>query len=178
MQVTSMGIASPLILLLVAPLLLAQDTSVQEEPDRQQRLPYEVVVTPNVTRGQLEKLLVQIEDDFFEKFNELNIDNDYDVNCYEFVPTGTHIRRRVCEPEFFMDRRSENASEHVLALMQKHVFPPPLLGRRDLRAVTVQEFEILQGKMEEMNRTDLELRSIGEALAKVKSRIESFSKEK
>ncbi|GJM12376.1 MAG: hypothetical protein DHS20C12_07790 [Pseudohongiella sp.] len=91
-----MKLSSLLTLLLGAPGALAQETSTPETAGEQRRLPYEVVVTPNVTMGSLKKLLVQIEDDFFSKFNELNIDDAYDVHCYEYVPTGSHIRRRVC----------------------------------------------------------------------------------
>lgn len=170
-------LASLLILLLVAPVAMAQDTSLSKVSDQQSRLPYEVVVTPNVTFGRLKKLLVQIEDDFFDKFNELNLDDDYDVDCYRFKPTGTHISRRVCEPEFFKDARAENSSDVMFVMSCRcPAAPPPLLNRRGLRAHTGTEFDVMEEKLDAFYRSDAELNAIGSALAEVKLRIKNFSK--
>ncbi|PCJ19680.1 MAG: hypothetical protein COA96_16160 [SAR86 cluster bacterium] len=178
MNLVQAKLLSLIILFFVAPVILAQDTSPPEASGQQGRLPYEVVVTPNVTISRLRKLLVQIEDDFFDKFNELNIDDDYDVRCYKFLPTGTHIKTRVCEPEFFMDARGNNASEFLFDLSGYTFFATTLLSRKDIRHDTMEDFEILQKKVEEFYRTDINLHSIGEAMAKVKLRLDNFSKDK
>lgn len=165
------------LLAFVAPRTIAQDTSQPKESEGQGRLPYEVIVTPNVTLSGLQKLLVQIEDDFYEKFNELNIDDDYDVQCYEFRQTGSHLKSRVCEPNFFIDARGDNASEFLFDLSGYTPFTPMLFTRKDIRHNTRADFEILQKKMVDFYRADVEFQSIGEAMAKVKSRLENHGKD-
>lgn len=160
-------------LFLFGPVSVTQDLPTSPQSSRQSRLPYEIIVTPNVTLSNLEKLLVQIEDDFFEKFNELNVDQKYDVRCYEFVPTGSHIKSRVCDPNLFINAQGDNASEYMSAIISK-VPPPLLMSRKDLRFQTRQDFEILQNKLEEMYRANLEFNSIGNALSDVKKRIEDL----
>ncbi|PCI75763.1 MAG: hypothetical protein COB20_12220 [SAR86 cluster bacterium] len=179
MELTKAKLALLLILFLAAPVLLAQDTSLPEDSDRQGRLPYEVVVTPNVTISSLKKLLVQIEDDFFDKFNELNIDDDYDVRCYKFVPTGSHIKTRVCEPNFYINARGNNASEYLYALgcYDCVAQPPELSTQGNLRFDTKEGFEVLQKKIEEFYRTDINFHSIGEAMSKVKLQLKNFGKD-
>ena len=76
----------------------AQDDDVIELTQQASSLPYEVVITPTITRLNLRKLIVDVEDDFFEKFNELNLDDDYDVACYKEKITISHITTRICEP--------------------------------------------------------------------------------
>jgi len=159
---------------------LAQDNNGNDEPQQAARLPYEVIVTPTVTRGRLQKLIIQVEDDLFAKFNELNIDDDYDVFCYEFIPTMSHIRKRVCDPAFLITARSSNSAEFASswgACSKCIKSTPTLLPQNALRTIHGMNFEILQEKMEELTRADLEFRSIGNALAELKSRLEDFGKD-
>jgi len=145
------------------------------------RLPYEVVVTPTVSRSDLRKLLVQVEEDFFEKFNELNVDERYDILCYRYIPTASHIPERVCEPYFMINSRAANVSEVVSMIMGPPGKPDrlsvPLFDPRAMRNQVAHEYDILQMKMEELNKSNLELRSIGKALATLKSRIANYGKD-
>ncbi|GJM12381.1 MAG: hypothetical protein DHS20C12_07840 [Pseudohongiella sp.] len=161
---------------------LAQDDTDTGAEETANRLPYEVIVTPAIKRSDLRRLIVQVEEDFFDKFNELNIDEDYDILCYEYVPTMSHIPERVCEPLFMMEARGMNVSELVYGAA-----PPPgtggaaptgvLLPPKAMRNAVAPQYDILQQKMEELNESDLELRSIGLALAKLKARLENFGKD-
>jgi len=158
-------LVSVLTLFFVTPLVWAQDAAPTEEASQQGRLPYEVVVTPEVRFGTLKKLLVQIEDDFFAKFNELNLDDDYDVVCYRFKPTGSHISRRVCEPQFYMDARADNSGQVAFVIACAcPAAPPPLLNRRGLRSQTGGDFNVLEEKLDTFYRNDAELNAIGAAL--------------
>jgi len=175
MKWTMTKLTSLLILFLVSPLLIAQDAPPSEEANQQGRLPYEVIVTPEVRFGTLKKLLIQIEDDFFAKFNELNLDDDYDVVCYRFKPTGSHISRRVCEPQFYMDARADNSGQVAFVIACNcPAAPPPLLNRRGLRSETGNDFTILEEKLDTFYRSDAELNAIGAALAKIKKRIKDY----
>jgi hypothetical protein len=44
----------------------------------------------------LRKQLVQLERRFFDRYNELNELDDFDVNCVQEARTGTHLKGRSC----------------------------------------------------------------------------------
>jgi len=166
------------IVLVVSAPVFAQDGEL-EELQIDATIPYEIRITPTITRMHLRSLIFQVEDDFFDKFNELNIDDEYDVICYKFVPTSSHIPKRVCEPAFYIMARGENAAEYMAAFGSCSTCvnaAPLLLSRRGLRNNTAEHFEILQEKMEALNESDNDLKNIGSALARLKSRLKNFGK--
>ncbi len=146
-------------------------------------LPYEVVVRSRISRRGLRELIQRVEDDFFDKFNELNIDDYYDVICYKHTPTMSHISERICEPRFIMETRNLNASEVTMLIgnvgkwtagsaKSAFAFTPRTLHREKR-----SDYEILQEKMEELTSADSEFRSIGNALAELKARLENYESE-
>ena len=146
-------------------------------------LPYEVIVRPRVTRAHLRELITKVEDDFFAKFNELNIDDAYDIACYKHTPIMSHISERVCEPWFVLNTRNLNSTEVTMFLgnagkgvagSERSAY---LLTPRALNRETSSDYEILQEKMEELTRSSPEFRSIGNALAELKARLEKFGDE-
>lgn len=146
-------------------------------------LPYEVIVRPRVTRAHLRELITEVEDDFFAKFNELNLDDAYDIACYKHTPTMSHISERVCEPWFVLNTRNLNSSEVTMFLGSTGKWTPGsarsayILTPRTLQRETRSDYEILQEKMEELTKSDAEFRSIGNALAELKARLENFANE-
>ena len=78
-------------LLLLPAVVIAQDSAGSNVADtaaepqqsagatRSGRAPYEIVITPTVTRTDLRTMIQTVEDDFFARFNELNIDENYDI---------------------------------------------------------------------------------------------------
>jgi len=159
-----------LVPLFLAQSISAQDTDQGEQVD-QPRLPYEVVVRANETTSRLRRLKINIEDDFFEKFNQLNLDDDYDILCYKYKPTGSNINRRACEPTFYIGSRAKNTGDILFDLVGRRP-PPALLSHGDIKFDTAKDFEVLQKKLSEFYTSDSELYAIGEALADVKRRIE------
>ncbi len=173
-----------IILILPAP-TSAQDNSLIDDTQQVARLPYEVVVTPTITISDLRKLIVAVEDDFFEKFNELNIDDDYDVACYKEKVTMSHITTRICEPWFMIKARGDAAGEMAYNLGTTFATGPfgTAVGSQqapmaysapELRKKMAEEYETLQEKMEQFTRVDFEFRSIGNALAELKARMENL----
>lgn len=161
----------------------AQDDSESNSTQQSARLPYEVVIHPTVTRSDLRELIVDVEDDFFARFNELNIDDEYDVYCYEYVPTMSHIKQRVCEPIFMIRGRGDNAAEsaYILGSLCNCRFGPQgnafAMPPATMRKEKSTEYETLQEMMEQFTRSDTQFRSIGNALAELKSRLENFGKD-
>lgn len=160
-----------------------ETAAAQSGAAREQRvgqLPYEVIVRPRITRRDLRQLISKVEEDFFSRFNEINIDDAYDIVCYRQTPIMSHISERVCEPRFTMDTRNLNASEVTMLLGGSGVWTPGggrsayVLTPRTLQRENRTDYEVLQEKMEELTRTDAEFRSIGNALAELKQRLEEF----
>ena len=159
------------IILLSSPSVSAQDASTAESTNQQTRLPYEVIVTPLVTRYNLRNLIIQAEEDFVARFNELNLDDDYDIDCYKFTPTMSHIRERICEPQFLIAERADNAGQfaagHITFLLTTNTI------RRDMN----RDYVILQEKFDELTSSDKNLRGIGLVLGALKNRLETLGKE-
>ena len=52
---------------------------------------------------EMRKEIVKLEDKFYERFNELSIDNQFDFYCTDKAATGTGIRKKICRPRFVAD---------------------------------------------------------------------------
>lgn len=70
----------------------------------------EVVVTARQdSLSSLKLALIAAEDRFYERWNELNDDDDLDVICRVEAPTGTRLTRRTCAPRVLDDATREQA---------------------------------------------------------------------
>lgn len=65
-----------------------------------------VAVDEVIVHGRYEQLSAmrkeyeQLEDKFYDEYNKLNTDHQWDVNCGREAPVGTRISGRVCTPVF------------------------------------------------------------------------------
>lgn len=151
------------------------DTDQANDDDR-----YEVVISGRVTRAKLRNLIEDVEEDFFARFNELNTDDLYDVYCYRYTPTTSHISERVCEPVFQISARADNLSDVVMGMACSGSVcnsDGSLLSAEALRAEVQPDYETLQGKLEEFTRTDARFRQIGNVLAELRYRLEIFGED-
>src|SRR5262249_26326653 len=80
-----------------------------------------------VVKGRQNKLsalrmeYVKLEDRFYAKYNKLNTDHQWDVNCNGEAATGTRLKRRVCTP-VFVDRIT---SQYFTSWMQDRATADP-----------------------------------------------------
>jgi len=159
---------------------IAQDSLPTDDEGQKTQLPYEITVTPILQRRDIRALIVQVEEDFIQRFNELNADDDYDVICSKSAATSSHISRRTCEPNFLISARAENASLAAfnlsravtdVALFQIYVMTP-----RSLRRSVSREYKTLQSKIEEFSKSDEELKSIATRLNELNLRLNDVGK--
>lgn len=178
-----MNIRISILSLLITLLLPNVGSAQQEQSDaaesgeavsRVGQLPYEVIVRPRVNRAHLRDLIHKVEQDFFDRFNELNPDDFYDIDCYRVRPTGTHLTGRICEPEFHTYFRSENASESMMLMISRS--PMFLYSPRALKSELSPYYDRLTAMLEDHYGSDTELRAIGKALAELKDRLENYGK--
>ncbi len=65
-----------------------------------------VPVDEVVVQGRYQRLSAmrmeyeKLEDKFYDEYNKLNTDHQWDVNCRREAPIGTLLKRRVCTPVF------------------------------------------------------------------------------
>ena len=65
-----------------------------------------VPVDEVVVSGRYEKLSAmrteyeKLEDKFYDEYNKLNTDHQWDIYCEQSAPTGTRLKARVCTPVF------------------------------------------------------------------------------
>lgn len=72
----------------------------------------EVVVVGNKSISTLRKEVYQAEEDFYNLYNSLNDDPDFDVKCYYETATGTHVKNHVCRANFVAASYAKHAGRN------------------------------------------------------------------
>ena len=68
----------------------------------------------------IRKRMVQVEDQFYARYNELNADDLFDIHCEERAATGTRLARRTCRAVFESRAHTDEGREYLVA-MQRHL---------------------------------------------------------
>ena len=147
--------------------------------------PYEVMVTGRLTRSRLRNMIEEVEEDFFDRYNELNTDDTFDMYCYEYTPTMSHIKKRACEPLFMIKYRSQQSSDALFALTSgggggthnsvgMKMMGVQLLSERQMRRDREKYFQTLIEKMEEFSQSDKQLAEIATIMEQLKFRLENY----
>jgi len=58
--------------------------------------PFEVYVARSSVERNLGELIAATQDEFFKRYNELNVDDDYDVYCYRYPQSSYRSTMRFC----------------------------------------------------------------------------------
>ena len=62
---------------------------------------------------QLRQAIIEAENRFFERYNDLNTNDDFDVKCRVEARTGTRLPTRTCRPLYQEDAVQEGAKQAV-----------------------------------------------------------------
>ncbi len=84
---------------LVAGQLASQGTSLQPQLDAD---------LDNLSKTELEDWIAATELQYFDAFNSTQKDKSLHVICEDYLPLGSFIRKRACEPRFLIEARSED----------------------------------------------------------------------
>jgi hypothetical protein len=119
----------------------------------------EIIVYGEKSVGDLRREVYKAEENFFDLFNSLNEDFEYDVNCYYEVPTGTHLRRHVCKANFVVEATSAQYVEIRTRGPRYPTVPPELviakkkkILRQKMEALVAEHPELLQALTEYTNK--------------------------
>lgn len=167
-------------------LLLAQNqtSAAASASQSSNALPTEIVVTPLMNRRNLRSLISQVEEDFVKRFNELNQDDDYDVDCYSYTSTGTHLTKEICEPKFFRNARREDAQLSALNMNQLKKGTPVLAklelvqvqSDEELALGVKQKYAVMQEKVAELTNSDQALTTLIKNLNELNYALENYGK--
>jgi hypothetical protein len=151
-------LAQPIIYLLGV-LIAGADVALAAEQKPEQN----PVVIEDLTPRQLRAETQRIEEEFYRVFNILNDDDDYDIICHSYTPTGSNRSRRACEPQFMIDQRSENASDYRSGIAE-------LMNPEGLRSELQLEFEELTAKLNAAAQENQYFRELGQVLSMLRDR--------
>jgi hypothetical protein len=96
---------------------LAQERRPTTEGDRAApALVEEEVVVQGQRRAAVRAEIELAEDAVYERFNAINSDDEFDIECRREAVTGSKMLRRICEPNFWREENANAARETVIAL--------------------------------------------------------------
>ncbi|MET0282164.1 MAG: hypothetical protein ABW278_13730 [Steroidobacteraceae bacterium] len=73
----------------------------------------EAVIT--ATRARLSSMrqeMARLEDRFYDRYNQLNAENDFDVHCAQETRAGTRLQARHCRPVYEAAAMAEEGSDY------------------------------------------------------------------
>jgi len=143
-----------LLLLAFAPALAQEET---EEPDPE-NVPVpgvaieEIIVYREQTLNTLRLEVYRVEEAFYDAFNAVNSNDEFDIECERRSPTGTHMKFRICEARFVKDLNEEFAE----AFMRGEPAPavnPALMAKGkmlvdEMKSVAAENPDVLQAWIE------------------------------
>jgi hypothetical protein len=73
----------------------------------------EIVVYREQTLNTLRLEVYRVEEAFYDAFNAVNSNDEFDISCERRSPTGTHMSFRICEARFVKDLNEEFAESFL-----------------------------------------------------------------
>lgn len=126
----------------------------------------EQIVIEDLTPSQLRSEIKKIETEFYRVFNESVDDETLAIVCYDFVPTGTNIKRETCEPQFVVDRRAQNSKDSRFGL-------DVLYSADSLRSELAPKFDALTAAMTKLAAESDYFRELDGILGALRDELES-----
>ena len=69
----------------------------------------EEVIVPGRRLENLRVEIERLEEVVYERFNALNSDDEFDIQCLKQAPTGSNIPLRTCAPNFVIRAEADSA---------------------------------------------------------------------
>lgn len=139
----------------------------------------EVVVSGRSSQlDDLRQEIVQAEDQFYARFNELNQDDRFDVHCTMEAPTGSRLERRYCraglETRAFQTEgvRHQQAMQHTYDEQFPQPWNPPEPAAASIQPLRAR----FRATMLEITRNDAQLIDLLRTRAKLAQRYEQLRK--
>jgi hypothetical protein len=103
---------------LLLPAALAQAATPATPTTRSTETDEVVVNGERLKIDAMRKEIVQLEDRFYDLYNELNTADDFDIRCIEEARTGTRFIKRSCRP-VYQERAVEEEGQAAFKIQQR-----------------------------------------------------------
>jgi hypothetical protein len=117
------------------------------------------IIVRGQTRADLRLRIQMAEEAVYDRFNEINSNDEFDIHCRQEMLTGSNISRRVCQANFWRDAQSRAGEETVRALQGSYS-----LNAQQFLAEAIYKRRLLNQEMRRLATEDPEL---GQALARL-----------
>lgn len=115
----------------------AQQVNTKRKATARNRPPMEeITVIGQKQLFTLRRQIIRAEDHAYAIFDRLNDDDDYDIHCRMVAFTGTHIRQRVCLPNFYRSATAAEARQY-LALIGSTDYTPVVPSSQNVYAYKI-----------------------------------------
>jgi len=128
----------------------------------------EQIVIEDLSVPQLRAEIEKIQNEYYRVFNSLNDNDDFDIVCQKYTPTGTNIPQTGCEPTFVTKRRSDNANNFRAGSDE-------LLSNEGLIQELQPEFERLTQMMNSLAASNDYFRELSQILQMLRGRLNELT---
>ena len=128
----------------------------------------EIVVrggTPAALRFQIERA----EDAIYERFNEINSTDDFDIFCRDEVPTGSRMRHRVCKPRFWQEAQSQAGTETARTFQGSYAMSVAVIN-----AEALYKNELMDDELRQLAASDAQLLDAIVKLERLRTTLENY----
>ena len=129
-RITGLFATSAMLLLALTSVGLCQNAPVRELESDPTETIEEIIVYGDKSLVQLRFEMYKAEEVVFELFNSLNSDDEFDIHCYKEAPIGSHIKRRICKPNYVRELEAEATSRWLLG-GQPYIDPVARIQQKD-----------------------------------------------
>ncbi len=126
------------------------------------------IVIEDLTPAQLREQIEIVQAEFYRVFNAMNDDDDFDIICNRYMPTGSNIHRDACEPKFVIDKRADNVN-------QSRFGNDILMDHDALMASLRTQFEELTRKMNAIAAESQYFSELNRVLSMLNDRLDEIS---
>jgi hypothetical protein len=109
----------------------------------------EEIVVRGRSRAALRAEIQAAEEALYARWNEINSDDEFDIHCRLELLTGSRIRRRVCQANFWRDALSRAGTETARALKGEAAIAP-----QNFLAEALYKGGLLEEEMQRLARED------------------------
>ena len=127
------------------------------------------IIVRGTSRTALRAQIELAEDAIFDRFNEINSDDEFDIRCRLEVRTGTRIPQRVCQANFWRTALAESGEATVRMLQGSSDVNESLY-----RAQALYKTRLLEEEMTRLANEDKELLSALGRLQQLTTTLENY----
>lgn len=129
----------------------------------------ELIIISELSRSEVNSLIVEAEDQMYELFNANNENNMNDILCSKVKSTGSNISKRVCEPNFLVNARTNNRTDlkDSFALSET---------QWAVNGSLKEEYKELQSEMETLSKNNQQFKEISVILSQLNARKKELDK--